>query len=744
MDKVFIRNFIIFVTTLLLCSGTLSYFLIEGERNLGKSETVVEETYKVITEAEQLLKVTESMLSAQRAYLLTQKESFLQRYENNKNLGSNHIARLTMLNEDDPEQLSRIDEIRQYFQELSLELDKRASTFVESARDPIVLDNVEYIDTIRNNIFRLNQAILEQKYHKLNGAIRNLEDKKEQYFEILLISVGFGTVLILILNTFLLQAQRKRSRAETNLKGVEERLSLAIDGTQDGIFDWNIKSNEVFYSRRFFEMLGYDAKPLHGSLEDFTSLLHPEDKDKVNDYMNEYLKGNLSEYIQEFRMKHKSGRWVWIQSRAKAVFDRNGNALRMVGAHTDITSVIKTKEKLETEKNQALEANKAKSEFLAHMSHEIRTPLTAISGIAEILVKQKDKLNKKQAQLVKTLQSSTASLKELINDILDFSKIESGELELNESSFELDTIFEETISMMAVKANEKGVSFVFDYEDIKEETFYGDGKRIRQILVNLIGNAIKFTDQGGVTVQAYFEDRNDIEFLRIDISDTGIGISPEDFDLVFDSFKQADSSVSRKYGGTGLGLPISRKLALFMGGDIFLSSELGKGSTFSLLLPLKKTEKSTDKNNALMNVAKLNEKILLNLNEETKVLIVEDYEGNIVVIGYILDEIGLDYDIAKTGLEALEKWKKHHYDLILMDVQMPEMDGFTATKEIRKVEADQRMDPTPIIGMTAHALVGDKDKCIAAGMDSYLPKPIVEPDLKREILKYLNKKKKAA
>ena len=286
-------------------------------------------------------------------------------------------------------------------------------------------------------------------------------------------------------------------------------------------------------------------------------MVHEDDREQVEKYAREYIDGNLSEYVQEFRMKHASGRWLWIQSRAKGLFDKNNKAYRVVGAHSDITHVKQAQEKLKADKEEAQSANRAKSEFLAHMSHEIRTPVTAISGIAEILQKQSDTLNEKQQQLVKTLNSSTLSLKELINDILDFSKIESGEIELDQEEFELDKIFEQTISMMAIKANEKGVSFVFDYEIDKSDTLIGDGMRVRQVLVNLIGNAIKFTDDGGVTVKAYYEDRDGADYLRVDVTDTGIGIPEDKCKRVFEKFSQVDESATRKHDGTGLGLSIS-------------------------------------------------------------------------------------------------------------------------------------------------------------------------------------------
>lgn len=742
MDRAFIRNFAFFVLVLFSCVGTLSYSLITGERDLDESDNQLIHTHDVITEVEQLSTMIEGMMAAQRGYLITGNEEFLDQYQSKKAVVSEHIATISELIDDNPSQQSRLDEIRNYFNSFSKQLEERAETIAPKV-EKSALKDVELLDALKNDIIRINSSILEEEYELLNKRFYVLDDKKDQYLNTLLISMAIGSVLLIGFNGFLLYAQRRRSHAEASLKDTEERFALAVDGTEDGIFDWDVVNDKVFYSRRFFEMLGYQRKAFTGTPDDFKELLHPEDREKAWSHIEQYLNGELSEYRQEFRLKHQTGRWVWIQSRAKAVFDRHGEATRLVGAHTDITPTIKTKQRLVSEKEEAEEANRAKSEFLAHMSHEIRTPLTAISGIAEIFQKNTDGLDDKQKKLVGTLLSSTASLKDLINDILDFSKIESGELEMDEQAFLLDEVFENVISMMSLKASEKGVSFVFDYANLKKTDFYGDAKRIRQILINLVNNAVKFTDEGGVTVKADIENREGNDFLRVDVADTGIGIAPENFDMIFERFKQADSSVSRKYGGTGLGLPISRNLARLMGGDIFLSSEAGNGSTFTVLLPMKIVSRGSSKKESNDN-AKLNDKIRAALSGESRILMVEDYEGNVVVLSYILEDIGVDFDVANTGAEAVQLWNERHYDVVLMDIQMPEMDGFTATREIRRTEKQNKIDHTPIIGMTAHALVGDKDKCIDAGMDSYLPKPIVESDLKREILKYLQQKRKAA
>ncbi len=742
MDNTAKRNFILFTLLLVSCSSVLIFSVVKGDKSLAKTDDLVIETQEVITQSERLSFLIEGMLSAQRGYLITGNEEFVEEYENKKAEVSERIASLSELIAENPSQMSRLAELRDYFTEFSKKLEERANVF-EPVIEKEILFDVQSLDNLKNNIMRINNMMLKETYEKLHGRFKLLGERKKQYLKTLLFSVGIGTILLLIFNGYLLLVQRSKGHIAASLKEAEERLSIAIDGSDDGIFDWDIKNNVVFFSRQFFDMIGEKFDPAVSSINYLKQRIHEDDLEKAWSYIEQYLDGGLSEYRQSFRMKHESGRWVWVQSRGKALFGADNKATRIVCIHTDITHTVKAQERLKAEKMEAEDANRAKSEFLAHMSHEIRTPLTAINGIVEIFERTKDSFNEKQQSLIGTLKSSTSSLIDLINDILDFSKIESGELELDEHGFSLDEVFENVISMMALKASEKGISFVFDYSALKGQDFYGDVKRIRQILVNLINNAIKFTDDGGVKINAELEDREGNSFLRINVSDTGIGIDPEDFDLVFQRFKQADSSVSRKYGGTGLGLPISKNLANLMGGDIFLSSQPGKGSTFSLLLPLKIEVQSASTEKQDKSALKINDKIRSALSNDNKILVVEDYEGNVVLLSYMFDELDVVYDVARNGADAVDMWKKNHYDVVLMDIQMPVMDGFSATKHIRDFEAANNIERTPIIGMTAHALVGDKDKCIESGMDSYLPKPLVEADLKREILKYVKAKKAA-
>lgn len=744
MDRALVRNFLIFAGLTLVCFGALAFFLIKSEKQLKLSNQWVTHTNSALIAAQELSALVEGMLNSQRGYLLSGNQAFMDEYQTHKTDMSDHLAELSEYIKDNPSQNSRLDEIRGYFSGLTFKLEERARTLKPKSSDVDLMQGIQTIDSLRKNILRLHKDMVAEEYNLLQQRLQNAETQKIRYFRTLLIGGTFCVIMLLLLNGFLLRAQSKRNDAERFLKESEDRFALAANGANDGIFDWNIDTGSVFFSRPFFTMLGQD-KPSHiGHVEDFKKLLHPEDAERVWAYVDQYLRGEVSEYSNTFRLHHTTGRWVWVNARAKAIFDELGRPHRMVGAHTDITYLKEQQRHLEEAKQTAENASRAKTDFLAHMSHEIRTPLTAISGIAEILTRQKSKMDEKQQQLVGTLMSSTSTLKDLVNDVLDFSKIESGEITIENKDFSPTELFQQVISISSVHASEKGLRFRVDYDDLEGMTFRGDPTRIRQILINLIGNAIKFTDKGRIDVVAMREPSDDgVYMMRVDVRDTGIGIKPDAMDLIFERFKQGDSSVSRKYGGTGLGLPISRNLARLMGGDIQAQSDYGKGSCFTLILPLE-IESQTAVEPVTAKIKKSAPQLKVVQGGETRILMVEDYEGNIVVVSYFLDDMGFAYDVARSGVGAVNNWKNKHYDLILMDIQMPEMDGFTATRKIREMEAEQGLPRTPIIGMTAHALVGDRDKCIEAGMDAYLPKPIVEADLRATIMTYLPEGKRAA
>lgn len=740
----FVRNFAIFFALLITCAGGLGYIIVQGTKDADVSSEWILHTHNIIVTAEELSTLFESILSTQRGYLLLRDPELMEAYQRSKITAQQNIEKLQGLVRDNPAQAIRVEQLRVKFGEYTNLLEKRIAMLVQTTAPGEVIQNLRSspVRDLREEIFRINTHILRQEHELMTKRFSNMQSSKRDYFTSLVLGGSVSLMLLLVLNSFLLHAQAKRTEAEHNLEITQERLALAVQGARDGIFDWDLITNDLFWSREYKAMLGYDENELIATIDNFRELVHPDDRDDLWQVYDLYINGSTSEFDHVFRMQHKSGRWIWIHARGKCVFDENNKPTRFLGAHSDITNFKDVEKRLADAKSKAEKANRAKTEFLAHMSHEIRTPLTAITGIAEILQRQLATLTERQQQLVRTLHSSTSSLRDLINDILDFSKIESGEIELKDEEAGLSEIFDQVISMMAVPAGQKNLQFNFVYDALKNERIICDPMRVRQILINLINNAIKFTEKGSINVHASRQETSAGAMLRVDVHDTGIGIAPEDYVLIFERFKQVDSTASRKHGGTGLGLPISQNLARLMDGEIQLASTVGVGSTFTLLLPFRQASSTVKA--AEQQPQKSPDYFKGKVDEAKKILMVEDYEGNIVVLSYILDELGCNYDLAKTGVEALRLWERNHYDLVLMDIQMPEMDGFQATSRIRELEQERERLYTPIIGMTAHALVGDKDKCIAAGMDAYLPKPINETDLKNKILHYLNADEKAA
>lgn len=549
-----------------------------------------------------------------------------------------------------------------------------------------------------------------------------------------------------------------QKEVEERIRLSEERYAIALRGSSDTLFDWDLTTGQIYQSAQMAETLGYDPQETASNLDWFLDALYPPDREGVWQAVQDHLERDVP-FDVEYRMRTKAGALRWFRSRGRAVRNEAAAAVRLAGSTIDVTVEREHREAVlrhasETEKarrqierqaetlsrqaeelNEANEkvraASRSKDAFLANMSHEIRTPLNVVLGMTDLVLETE--MTDDQRELLRNVRTSGEHLLTLIDDVLDFSKIEAGKLRLDSVDFSIVECVRQSVQMFASSAGQKGLELQTVIADDVPETVRGDSHRIRQILLNLIGNAIKFTAQGSVSTTVKLCPANGespTHRLHFTIADTGTGISEAQLLTIFQPFEQGDGSRTRQFGGTGLGLSIVRRLVEMMNGRTWVESQPQQGSRFHFEIELAAANATTLTPSPVAVAEDAVQAGPLPVGLPTlRVLVAEDNAMNQNLIVRILKTAGHDVTVVSDGAAAVSAVARSSFDLLLMDMQMPVVGGIEATGLIRDAERRSQRRRTPIVALTANAMRGDREACLNAGMDGYVPKPI-----RREVL----------
>jgi PAS domain S-box-containing protein len=547
----------------------------------------------------------------------------------------------------------------------------------------------------------------------------------------------------------------ERRRAEEDLRKREVLLKEAQRIANVGSWEWDVKNNTITWSDEMFTIFDIQKENFDPSFEGYLERLDPARRANIEKLIQDAMTTGR-DFAFEHTVKQRNGSVKYVQGRGRVILDENGKPLKMTGTAQDITDRKKIEEELiahqadleshvrerTAELHEALErekqakkaaqaATQAKMQFLANMSHEIRTPMNAILGFTELL--NGDNLNADQKDFLARVQANGIQLLQIIDDILDLSKFEAGKVPLNKEDFSLSDLLEEAVASIAPLADKKGLSVDIVKSPMTPAMIYSDSMRVKQILNNLLSNAIKFSDKGRIRVSTdVVSGRQDRSLLSISVEDSGIGISPENQRKLFQPFMQADGSIARKFGGTGLGLTLSRHIAQALGGDLVLKSSVpGMGSCFQFTMALEKIASTAPESLSapVVRIAPPTPSLDdLKLSRTVHILLAEDSPENDFLVRRYLKHDEIQIDSARNGFEALDLASKKNYDLVLMDLQMPELDGLEATRRLR-----EQGFKNPIIAWTAHAFREDKERSLSAGCSGYLSKPVNRGELVKMI-----------
>ena len=517
----------------------------------------------------------------------------------------------------------------------------------------------------------------------------------------------------------LIQARWHSARIAQQVQQLEiekKRLKLALDGSAAGLWDWHVDSSRVYYSQRWKQMLGYESDQIGDELREWESRIHPDDRKASIARVEAALREPGQHYENTHRLRHADGHYVWVMSRGTVLRDDEGRATRMVGIHVDVTGAHEARERAEA-------ASRAKSEFLATMSHEIRTPLNGVTGMLELL--RDCDLTDEQVRYIDVAHDSADQLMSVINGVLDLSRLESGQVEFETLPFSPAVELADAAGLLRAQYQAKGIKLDIVVEDGLPQETLGDATRLRQVVTNLVGNALKFTSSGGVEVRVGGHALPQGYELSFVVADSGIGIASEALPTLFDSFVQADASTSRRFGGSGLGLAICHRLVVGMGGRIDVQSRLGQGSRFTVRIPL----------GLPAGVSVLRpDGLAPGGDDDTSVLLVEDNAVNQMVAKAMLERIGCVVEVASDGPSAIAALTRRRFDLVFMDVHMPGMDGLETVRRWRAMEGSTR---TPVIALTANVLEQTRQECMSAGMDDFVAKPVAKAVLAAVVARWL-------
>ncbi|MFC4701331.1 PAS domain-containing protein [Glaciecola siphonariae] len=538
---------------------------------------------------------------------------------------------------------------------------------------------------------------------------------------------------------------------------LEQRIVLALKAANIGVWEYDILHDELTWDDRLFDIYGRSRESFQGKLDDWIKSVHPDDLDEALAAFNKAVQSHTY-FNHKFRVVTEGGDTRYVHGMSAFIYDDHSTPIKATGINIDLTEAQEMNAKLEAtieraEKSASLARDLAKkaqtadlqkSAFLANMSHEIRTPISGVIGLVEMLIdnQETDKLSKQEHHhYLNLVKNSSKHLLNIISDILDFSKIEAGKITIVKQNFVLKKLLNDLLDDFKYQASDKGLDFDFKAHNLSDEIFCGDPLRLKQILYNLLGNAIKFTQTGGIKVRVRINQRDEehVEFI-CSIIDTGVGIAQDKLDILFMPFEQVDTSATRASQGTGLGLSITRKLIDLMSGDITVTSQEVLGSNFTVKLPFEKVKDQQQANQDIKQTQLEADNITQHKN--LHVLVAEDNDVNQVVIKSLLEQLHITCMLAENGeqtIACLSQYPPEHFDFILMDCQMPVMDGFEATYQIRNSAKLATYKNIPIIALTANAMADDKKRCLDTGMNEYLAKPVSKEQLSQTIASLLAK-----